>query len=303
LSFADLPALPPLIHPLATGYAARIMERSREVQAKLPAVLDVPYGDDYWQRLDLYLPPEEHGAKLPVLCFLHGGAWVNGCKEWLGFMAPALVSLPAIFIAVSYRHAPAAKFPAQAEDCASALAWVWRNVERHGGDRERIFLGGHSAGGHLAALVALRADLRRGLPDDVVKACFPVSAPFDLRGGSGEDPGRRQKIAGFLASDADRLAASPVAHTEGNRTPFLVAWGGEDFPELVPQAQEMVMALGRQPAPVEAMALPELSHFDTNERAGEAEFAWVRRVRAYLAGKVAAEPQPRLAWTRHPRRG
>jgi acetyl esterase/lipase len=295
LSFADLPALPPLIHPLAAGYAARIMERSRAAQAALPTVLDVPYGDDYWQRLDLYLPAAGRRSKLPVLCFLHGGAWVNGCKEWLGFMAPALVSLPAVFVAVSYRHAPAAKFPAQAEDCAAALAWVWRNVERHGGDRDRIFLGGHSAGGHLAALVALRADLRRGLPADVVKACFPVSAPFDLRGGPAEDPGRRQKIAAFLARDADRVAASPIAHAEGNRTPFLVAWGGSDFPELVPQAEEMVAALRRQPGPVEALTLPGLSHFDTSERAGEAEFAWVRRVRAYLAGTAAAEPRPRVA--------
>lgn len=287
LSFADLPPLPPLIHPLAAGYAARILAKSRAAQATLPTVLDVAYGDDYWQKLDIYLPCEKGLRNLPVLCFLHGGAWVNGFKEWMGYMAPVLVDLPAIFVSASYRHAPDAKFPKQAEDCAAAMAWVWRHIEEYGGDANRLFIGGHSAGGHLAALVTLCPGFRRaqGLPDDVVKGCFPVSAAFDMRGRPGEDPVRRGKILALLESDADRIAASPIAHTEGNRTPFLVTWGTEDFPELIRQAQDMVTALRRDRAPVEAIELPGFSHFDTSERADEADFIWVRRVRGQLAAR------------------
>ena len=81
MSFADLPPLPPLLHPLASGFAERILERSRAAQGSLPTVLDISYGTDYWQRLDIYLPRQLHAAKLPVLCFLHGGAWANGCRS------------------------------------------------------------------------------------------------------------------------------------------------------------------------------------------------------------------------------
>ncbi|MGH6797642.1 MAG: alpha/beta hydrolase, partial [Roseiarcus sp.] len=148
MSFDDLPALPPLLHPDAPAYARRIMAGTRAAQARLPVAIDQAYGSDYWQKLDIYRPAAPSPGTLPVLCFLHGGAWVNGCKEWLGFMAPVLTDLPAIFVAVSYRHAPEAKFPSQLDDTLDAVRWVHRNVERHGGDPRKIHLGGHSSGGH-----------------------------------------------------------------------------------------------------------------------------------------------------------
>ena len=138
-------------------------------------VIDVAYGDDYFQRLDLFLPDNENLTELPVLVFMHGGAWRNGFKEWMGFMAPPIISLPAIFVSVSYRLAPSVKFPEPLEDTCDAVAWVFRNIRRYGGDPERIFIGGHSAGGHLAAMAALRCDhfTQRCLPANLIKACFP----------------------------------------------------------------------------------------------------------------------------------
>ena len=67
------------------------------------------------------------------------------------------------------------------EDCRNAVKWVYDNIAAHGGDPDRLFVGGHSAGGHLAALITLDADLWRGvgLPRDVIKGCFPVSGGFD----------------------------------------------------------------------------------------------------------------------------
>jgi arylformamidase len=281
MSFDDLPPLPPLIHPDGARYVERIMRLGRTAQKEARCVLDLPYGPDYWQKLDLYVPADDPDAGLPVLCFLPGGAWINGCKEWLAFMAPVLTALPLVFVALSYRHAPAAKFPAQLDDAIDGLAWVHRNIARWGGNPRRIYFGGHSAGGHLAALTTLRRDLvkARGLPADLIQACLPVSAPFDLMS---DDPVRRQKVSAFLASPADVWAASPIGHVEGNRTPFLVTWGTADLPELIPQAGRMATALADAGGRVDLLVLDGRNHFNTHEDCGVADSPWVRKTRGLL---------------------
>ncbi len=281
MSFDDLPALPHLIHPDGARYVERIMRLGRLAQQQTPCVLDQPYGPDYWQRLDVYLPTPSTQSSLPVLCFLPGGAWVNGCKEWLAFMAPVLTSVPAIFVALSYRHAPAAKFPAQLDDTVGGLAWLYRNIVRWGGDPRRVFLAGHSAGGHLAALASLRRDAlaARELPPDFIRGCLPISAPYDL---ASDDPVRRQKVAAFLENPVDVTAASPIAQVKGNRTPFVVAYGTEDLPELVPQAKHMVAALRHAGTPVDELVLEGRNHFATHEECALAEGAWMRKVGVLL---------------------
>ena len=118
-----------------------------------------------------------------VIVFLHGGGWTHGFKEWMGFMAPSIVAWPAVFISVAYRLAPDHRYPAQLDDTLSALAWIQRNIRDYGGDPNAIAVGGHSAGGHLASLAALRTDLHggHGIPLDAIKACLPVSSTFDFR--------------------------------------------------------------------------------------------------------------------------
>jgi arylformamidase len=281
MSFDDLPPLPPLIHPDGGRYVERIMGLGRHAQRETPCVLDQPYEIDYWQRLDIYLPKQKSGSALPVLCFLPGGAWINGCKEWLAFMAPVLTALPSVFVALSYRHAPAVKFPAQLDDTIEGLAWIYGNISRWGGDPRRIHLGGHSAGGHLAALASLRRDAieARGLPTDIVRACLPVSAPFDL---ASDDPMRRQKVAAFLARPEDVSAASPIAHVEGNRTPFVVTCGTADLPELIPQARRMTAALKDAGSPADLLILEGRNHFNAHEDCGVPDSQWVQKTRALL---------------------
>ena len=281
MSFDDLPALPRLIHPEGNRYVERIMRLGRLAQQQTRCVLDQSYGSDYWQRLDIYLPTTTSQSSLPIFCFLPGGAWINGCKEWLAFMAPALTSVPAVLVALSYRHAPAAKFPAQLDDTLEGLAWVHRNIVRWGGDIQRVYLGGHSAGGHLAALATLRRDAlaARELPSGFIRACLPISAPFNLMS---DDPVRRQKISAFLERPEDVTAASPIAHVKGNRTPFAITYGTEDLPELVPQARQMAAALKVAGSSVELLELDGRNHFNTHEDCAMADSPWVRRVTTLL---------------------
>jgi arylformamidase len=285
MSFDDLPPLPPLRLPGATEYAGRISAASRHVMVESRCLLDIPYRtDDYWQKLDIYLPAPEGLSGLPVFCFLHGGAWVNGCKEWMGFMAPPVTSLPAIYVSASYRHAPEARFPAQLDDCCDMLLWIRGNIARYGGDPDNVHFGGHSAGGHLAALTTLRRDAlaRCGLPPNTIKGCYPVSGVFDLADPGATPEFRSLVLDRFLGEPSQAPAASPIQHVEGNTTPFLVSWGTDDAPGLANQSRAFVAALGGRSAVLEAMEFPGYDHWRTSECAGDIEHRWTQQMRRWL---------------------
>ncbi len=276
MSFDTLEPQTPMRMPAANAYAETALARSRAAAARVRTLMDVSYGSDPKHRLDLYLPQGPVKAA-PVLIFLHGGSWTHGYKEWMGFMAPALVDLPAIFIAANYRLAPTHRFPAQLDDTLAVLGWTASNIARHGGDPSRIYIGGHSAGGHLAALACLRRDLwsRHGLASNTVRACFPVSTTFDYRG-IAEDAGS------FLATPADAGAASPVAFVEGNRVPFLIAYGSADFDRAKRTSREMVLALTKAGSFARELEMPGKDHFDMSLDLGDAGHAWTHAVRSWL---------------------
>jgi acetyl esterase/lipase len=173
------------------------------------------------------------------------------------------------------------KFPAQLHDTLDALARVHRTIERYGGDPQRLFLGGHSAGGHLAALATLRRDALagRGLPQQAIRACLPISAPYDL---ASDDPMRQRKVAAFLETPEQVAAASPITLVAGNRIPFLITYGTADLPELPPQAVHMATALREAHSPVEVLELQGRTHFDTHEDCGVSTSPWLEKARALL---------------------
>ena len=268
----------PPMSPPAEEYSATAFRRSEEAKATARCILDVAYGPEDDQDIDIYLPDDTSATNVPVFMFIHGGAWTHGYKEWLGFMAPSFTTMPAIFISVAYRLAPDAKFPLPVEDCRNALKWVYENISEHGGDRDRIFVGGHSAGGHLSAMLTLGLDALEasGMPRDVVKACFQVSGVFDLTG-------RNEERLGPMLNDlSDAPAASPVLLVEGNRVPFLLAIGENDQPDLIPQCHDMAEALRKQPGAVEVMEMPGEDHFEISLRGGDPDGPWVTKVREWI---------------------
>lgn len=270
----------------ADRYADNALAWSKQAAQFCRVVWDIAYGEDYWQRLDLYLPPREELSGLPVLVFIHGGAWTHGYKEWMGFMAPHFIDLPAIFVSVSYRLAPEHKFPAPLDDCLSALGWVHENIAGYGADAGRIFVAGWSAGGTLAALVTLRRNLygAKGLPPDVVKGCFPVSTSFDVhhpdpKPGSSWD--RRYRVL-FDRRDDDVLA-SPINYVEGNQTPFFITFGSRDPEEIQQTAPRIITALEKQGCKVEHFVFEGLDHWDMSLDHRRADNEWIITVRSWIS--------------------
>ena len=265
--------------PGAPEYLAQAMAWSDEVRASSRVALDLAYGTDERQKLDVYMPDDPAAGPAPVLMFMHGGYWVIGHKDLMGFMAPALTPAPALLVSVGYRLAPGAKYPDQVDDCRAALRWVYDNIAGYGGDPDRFFVAGHSAGGHLAAMLALQREQRiaLGLPPDVIKACFPVSGVFDVA-----DTLQDRREA-FLRSEADVRDASPLHNVEGNDVPFLLEIGSDDFDNLRAQHPRMLEALRSQPAYVEEMVREGHNHFRISLDHADPDSPWVRRVVQWMA--------------------
>jgi len=180
-------------------------------------------------------------------------------------MAPAFTAAGITFVSAGYRLAPQHVFPSGLEDSLSALAWTERNLSRD------IYIGGHSAGGHYAALIAARGGAKR------VKGCLPISGVYEFGEGSGLSMRPR-----FLGPDAanDRRA-SPRYELAAPLPPFLVAYGTKDFPHLIPQAERFVEAVRAAGGKVQALPMEGRTHFTASYAGGEPDGPWVPAALAF----------------------
>lgn len=271
----DYPAQEPFTE-IGAAYHARIMGLADGV----PTV-ERQWGDDPYQSVALYPAQAPRGD---VMCLIHGGGWTNGYKEWMAFCAPALTALGITVASLGYRLAPRNVWPACFEDVADGLREVRRLAPEHGADPDRISVSGHSAGGHLAALLALRTDWQRprSLPEDVVKAALPISGTYRFGEGSGLSVRPR-----FLGDPSlgNEERASPMTHLRGDAPPFLVAWGEKDFPHLRAQAEEFSAALAGAGAPVETLVIEGADHLGASYASAEPKSAWVQAADALLQRK------------------
>lgn len=210
------------------------------------AVKDVAYYDGpgahkVKHRLDLFLP---RGKKdFPVLFFVHGGAWQRGDKSMLRIYS-GLGSFYARHgvgaVVINYRLSPAVKHPEHVKDVARAFAWTYKNIAKYGGRPDRIIVSGHSAGGHLIALLVtdpsyLKAE---GLTAKAIRGAIGLSGVYRI-------PDRY--LASVFGSDpGPRKQASPIEHVRPGLPPFLIVYGDEDLPDC-----------GREPAEAFAKALKD----------------------------------------------
>jgi arylformamidase len=158
---------------------ARWAESSALAREKLPGKLDVRYGREPGETLDVF-PSKQPNA--PVMVFIHGGYWRSLDKADHSFIAPAFVEAGATVVVPNYALCPAVTMETIALQLTRALAWTWRHAAEHGGDPQRIAVAGHSAGGHLAAMMlsCRWKDVADGLPPRLVTGALSISGLFDL---------------------------------------------------------------------------------------------------------------------------
>lgn len=266
----DYPPQEPLSE-VGRGFADEVMRRAAGVEG-----LEFSYGDDPYQGIALHAPAVPNGA---VLAFVHGGGWTSGYKEHMNFMAPAFTDAGVVFASIGYRLAPQHLFPTGVDDVARGIAWLHRHVAEHGGDPGRIFIGGHSAGGHYTALLAVRRDWQAALdlPQSVVRGCLPISGVYRF----GADGGLATRPR-FLGTEENNRPASPILNIHAT-PPFLIAHGSEDFPHLMVQAEEMAARLAAASGDVERIVLDGRNHFSACYAGGESDGPWFGRALAWMA--------------------
>lgn len=170
--------------PDFADHLSRWKAASTQAFVDLDCSRNIRYGDGVLETLDVF-PAKQKNA--PVLVFIHGGYWRSLDKDDHAFVAPAFVDAGACVVVVNYALCPGtAQTPIGVADIAlqmvKALTWIWQHIEGFGGERENISVMGHSAGGHLAAML-LACDWRSvdsGLPDQLVSKCFSISGLHEL---------------------------------------------------------------------------------------------------------------------------
>ncbi len=202
---------------------------------------DVAYNSDKdahkRHKLDIYVPK---GKKdFPVLFFVHGGAWVMGDKATFKDPAKQFAAHGIGVVCPNYRLTPDVQHPKHVDDVAKAFAWTLDNIGKYGGDAKKVVVGGHSAGGHLTALLAsneeyLKAE-KRSLKD--VRGVVGVSGVYLI------DHRLELFHKAFTSDEKTCKSASPLSHVGADRPPMLLAFADKDFTGLPGMAEAFAKEL------------------------------------------------------------
>jgi acetyl esterase/lipase len=243
---------------------------------------NLPYADSPHERqvLDIHAPA---GARnLPVVFWIHGGGWQTGDKTQVQEKPRAFTERGFVFVSTNYRLLPAVDMGTLTRDVAKSLAWVYRNIAKHGGDAQRVLVMGHSAGAQLAALLCTddRYMKAEGVPFSILQGCVPVDGDtYDVpaiietaetrRKVHGQPPakfGHREKFGNDPQKHRDFSAVTHIAKGKGI-PPFLILHVA-DHPDTSAQAFRLGSVLKEAGVSVKVFGARETNHNLLNARLG-----------------------------------
>jgi arylformamidase len=218
--------------------------RSASVRHNRRGLLDLAYGDAPRQRLDLFLADN---PSAPTLMFIHGGYWQRNDKERYGFVVEGPLAHGINVAVVEYTLAPAARLDEIVAEIRRAVAWLTDHLGEYGADPGRLYVSGHSAGGHLTATTM-------GL--GAVKGGMAISGLYDL------EPIRLSYLNDKLRLDTDESRRnSPVLHLPAKAPPLIIAYGSAELPELCRQSNDYARAWKERGLPGRLLAVNGANHF------------------------------------------
>ena len=224
--------------------------------------LDIPFGPSPEETLDIYLPDRSASdsapGAAPVNVFLHGGYWYSRHKNDFRFLARGLVSSGAILVVVNYALVPSVDLDELVRQCRAAVAWTYANAQSFGGDGSRIYVSGHSAGGHLTAMM-MATDwpaFGDGLPSGLIRGGAALSGIYDLAPISMTF---LQETLGFTPDQISRN--SPEFLPPLTDAPLIIGVGGDESDEFRRQSEALSKAWGEKGTDCSLMVLPGINHF------------------------------------------
>lgn len=222
---------------------------------------DLPYGVLAEQRLDIYTPTNvqiSSSQRLPVVIFLHGGGWNSGDKNQYRFVGAALAEQGWIGVAVNYRLYPAVKYPAFMDDAALAVKYVHEHATEWGGDPQHIYLMGHSAGAHIAAMLALDNEFLQNVGGDSrwLRGVIGIAGPYDFI------PFTYDYMHDLFGPEANYAQSQPVNYARADAPPLLLLHGMTDTNVLPRNTIRLTAAMQRVGGNVQAHYYEGVSHTD-----------------------------------------
>lgn len=215
---------------------------------------NIVFDDPTGLKLDLYTP--DGAANAPVVVFFYGGRWSEGSKDLYEFAGAALAKQGFVAVIPDYQLYPKVKFPAFVQDSAKAVRWARDNAARYGGDANRLFVMGHSAGAYNAAMLATDERYLKavGGSRQWLKGMIGLAGPYDFL------PFTDADIIDMFGPPAGFEATQPINHVDGQNVPMLLMHGEDDvsvFPKNTRNLANKIKAAG---GPVETVFYPKLSH-------------------------------------------
>ena len=229
---------------------------SSDAQMNLDCILDLKYGPGDEETLDLFPVPKQKSS--PLFIFIHGGYWRMLSKNESSFMAPNLVRKNVAVAAINYTLAPYAKIDQIVSECRRSIKWLYDNATNYGIDREQIYVGGSSAGGHLTGMMVSRNwQNSYGVPSDVIKGGLPISGLFDL------EPIAKSFVNEWMGmSDIDAKRNSPDQNITDQGCPLIVAVGENETSEFKRQSSDFTKLWNNNGRIANFLECKNNNHFD-----------------------------------------
>lgn len=237
----------------------RYASNSELTRQRLGQPARLAYGPSDIEKLDVY---RARHPKAPIHIYIHGGAWRGGAAKDYAFPADMFVAAGVTYVVLDFiavQNAFGSLLP-MAEQVRRAIAWIYRNAVRLGGDRDRIYVSGHSSGGHLCAAALVSDWNEHGVPADVIKGALCISVLYDLK------PVRLSARSAYVRfTDVMEAELSPIRHLDKLHTSVVVAYGSYETPEFQRQNRDFAAAVQAAGKPVQLIVAENYNHFELVE--------------------------------------